>query len=72
VKVNLIPMNAHEGSEHAPPSPERCFAFQEELAAAGLSVFTRKRRGGDIAAACGQLALRGVKARRGALPVLGG
>jgi 23S rRNA (adenine2503-C2)-methyltransferase len=71
VKVNLIPMNAHDGSEHQPPSAARCFAFQEELAAAGLSVFTRKRRGADIAAACGQLALRGVKARRGALPVLG-
>jgi len=71
VKVNLIPMNAHEGSELQPPPPDQCFAFQEELAAAGLSVFTRKRRGGEIAAACGQLALRGVKGKRGALPLLG-
>ena len=71
VKVNLIPMNAHEGSGIRPPSEERCLAFQEALAAAGLSVFTRRRRGADIAAACGQLALRGAKPRRGALPVVG-
>jgi 23S rRNA (adenine2503-C2)-methyltransferase len=29
------------------------------LTDAGLSAFVRKRRGDDVAAACGQLALRG-------------
>jgi 23S rRNA (adenine2503-C2)-methyltransferase len=34
-------------------------AFQAELSSDGLSVFVRRRRGDDIAAACGQLALHG-------------
>ena len=70
VKVNLIPLNPHDGTDLVPPSPERCHEFQEELAQAGLSVFTRRRRGDEIAAACGQLALRGARPRRGAMRVL--
>jgi 23S rRNA (adenine2503-C2)-methyltransferase len=37
-------------------SPERIRRFAEILQRAGLTVTTRKTRGGDIAAACGQLA----------------
>jgi 23S rRNA (adenine2503-C2)-methyltransferase len=56
-KANLIPFNAWEGSraELAPPSPEAVFAYQETLAAAGISVFVRRPRGADVLAACGQL-----------------
>jgi 23S rRNA (adenine2503-C2)-methyltransferase len=46
VKVNLIPMNPVAGS-----------AFREELSRRKLSAFVRARRGDEVAAACGQLAL---------------
>ncbi len=59
VKINLIPLNTHEGTVLGPPPESGVSEFQERLAAAGLSVFVRRQRGGDIAAACGQLALRG-------------
>jgi 23S rRNA (adenine2503-C2)-methyltransferase len=58
-KVNLIPMNGVSGSDLHAPSVEAVDAFQRELLARGLSVFVRRRRGDDIAAACGQLALHG-------------
>ncbi|MBI2895401.1 MAG: 23S rRNA (adenine(2503)-C(2))-methyltransferase RlmN [Deltaproteobacteria bacterium] len=58
VKVNLIPMNQHGASPHEAPPPETVEAFRDVLVRAGLSVFVRHRRGADIAAACGQLALR--------------
>ncbi|MEZ4371638.1 MAG: hypothetical protein R3B07_12470 [Polyangiaceae bacterium] len=34
-------------------------AFRERLADAGVSCFVRVRRGDDVDAACGQLALQG-------------
>lgn len=58
VKVNLIPMNSIDASELRAPSAERVAAFREQLAAAGYSCFVRTRRGDDVSAACGQLALR--------------
>src|SRR5215470_15268180 len=61
VKVNLIPMNPIEASSLGPPDFSRVEAFQETLAAAGYSCFVRRRRGDDVAAACGQLALLGAK-----------
>lgn len=61
VKVNLIPMNPIEASTLGPPDMERVFAFQKVLTDAGYSCFIRRRRGDDVAAACGQLALRGAK-----------
>ncbi len=61
VKVNLIPMNPIEASTLGPPDFARVNAFQEVVASRGLSVFVRKRRGDDVAAACGQLALAGAK-----------
>jgi 23S rRNA (adenine2503-C2)-methyltransferase len=42
-----------------PPSPARVLAFQRQLCVAGYSCFIRRRRGSDVSAACGQLALLG-------------
>ena len=58
-KVNLIPMNPHAGAPYRAPTPEVASAFMGELVAGGLVATLRRSRGGDIAAACGQLAGRG-------------
>ena len=71
VKINLIPMNPVAGSPLSSPQMQRVFAFQEQLAATGLSVFVRRRRGDDVAAACGQLALAGAKPTNRAIKKLG-
>lgn len=63
VKVNLIPMNPIADSVLAPPDWDRVLAFQRVLVDAGYSCFIRRRRGDDVAAACGQLALLGAKPR---------
>ncbi len=55
-KFNLIPFNPFRGTEFTRSSPERMRRFAEILQRAGLTVTTRKTRGDDIAAACGQLA----------------
>ena len=55
-KFNLIPFNPFPNSEFKRSSPERIRSFAEILARAGLTATTRKTRGDDIAAACGQLA----------------
>lgn len=57
VKINLIPMNPIARSELAAPAPERVEAFRSTLAQAGYSCSVRRRRGDDVDAACGQLAL---------------
>jgi 23S rRNA (adenine2503-C2)-methyltransferase len=57
VKVNLIPMNAIAETDLESTTERRVEAFREELAAAGLSAFVRKRRGDEVGAACGQLVL---------------
>jgi 23S rRNA (adenine2503-C2)-methyltransferase len=61
VKVNLIPMNPIEGSTLGPPDLTGVLAFQRVLCDAGYSCFIRRRRGDDVSAACGQLALLGAK-----------
>ena len=61
VKVNLIPMNPIEASTLGPPDMGGVLAFQRILCDAGYSCFIRRRRGDDVAAACGQLALLGAK-----------
>jgi 23S rRNA (adenine2503-C2)-methyltransferase len=61
VKVNLIPMNPIEASSLGPPDMNGVLAFQRVLCDAGYSCFIRRRRGDDVAAACGQLALLGAK-----------
>jgi 23S rRNA (adenine2503-C2)-methyltransferase len=57
VKVNLIPMNPVAGSELRASPPERVDAFQARVAGFGYSCFVRARRGDEVSAACGQLAL---------------
>jgi 23S rRNA (adenine2503-C2)-methyltransferase len=54
-KVNLIPFNPFPGAHYQGSSPETIRAFSEILQAAGLIATTRKTRGDDIDAACGQL-----------------
>ncbi len=61
VKINLIPMNSIEASSLGAPDMDRVYAFQQVLIDQGYTCFVRKRRGDDVAAACGQLALLGAK-----------
>lgn len=70
IKVNLIPMNPIEGSPLGPTGWGAVDAFQEHLCARGITTFVRRRKGADIAAACGQLALHGAAPRKGALKQL--
>ena len=73
VKVNLIPLNRVEGNPLEPPSWDDVDAFQATLRDRGVANFVRRRKGDDIAAACGQLALRNEpKKIRVALPQLRG
>jgi 23S rRNA (adenine2503-C2)-methyltransferase len=58
-KVNLIPMNPVPDAGLAAPSDDVVEAFQRVLRDEGIDTFLRRRRGDDIAAACGQLALHG-------------
>jgi 23S rRNA (adenine2503-C2)-methyltransferase len=55
-KVNLIPFNAFSGTAYRRPAPQAIDQFRRVLAGAGLVAVTRRTRGDDIAAACGQLA----------------
>jgi 23S rRNA (adenine2503-C2)-methyltransferase len=55
-KFNLIPFNPFPNAGFQRSSPERIRRFADVLQRAGLTVTTRKTRGDDIAAACGQLA----------------
>ncbi len=57
-KVNLIPYNPWPGGGYQPPTQGVIDRFREQLLQAGLTTVTRKRRGDDIEAACGQLAGR--------------
>lgn len=61
VKVNLIPMNPIEASTLGPTNLAGVLAFQRILVDAGYACFIRRRRGDDVSAACGQLALLGAK-----------
>ncbi len=55
-KVNLIPFNPFPETRYKRSSNNRIHRFRDILEAAGLIVMTRKTRGDDIDAACGQLA----------------
>jgi 23S rRNA (adenine2503-C2)-methyltransferase len=55
VKVNLLPLNAHDRTELKPPSAETVERFAAELRRHGLNTIVRTPRGQDIEAACGQL-----------------
>lgn len=56
-QVNLIPLNPTTGYDGAPTGREAAKRFQEILASYGLPSTVRQRRGIDIAAGCGQLAV---------------
>lgn len=56
VKVNLIPFNPFPETRYTRSSNNRIYKFRDILVNAGLTVITRKTRGEDIDAACGQLA----------------
>jgi len=54
-KVNVIPYNAIVGGAFAAPSPENVRSFVEYLCGEHVTAIARRRKGDDIAAACGQL-----------------
>ncbi len=70
VKINLIPMNPISESTLRAPRSEHVTRFRDALVRRGMSVFVRKTRGDDVAAACGQLAFHG-ESRRSVAPARG-
>ncbi len=54
-KMNLIPFNPFPGTDYRCSSPERIEAFRQRLMRSGIISITRKTRGEEIDAACGQL-----------------
>ena len=55
-KFNLIPFNPFPQTHYRRSKPEAIRRFRDVLMQADIVVTTRKTRGDDIAAACGQLA----------------
>lgn len=55
-KINLIPANFIVGTEFRPSNQESIDKFRQVLLDHNFNTITRKTRGSDIAAACGQLA----------------
>lgn len=55
-KINLIPFNPVPGVKYLCSDPDAIDRFRQRLISSGLTTITRKTRGADIAAACGQLA----------------
>jgi len=55
-KVNLIPFNVYPGAEFACPDEDRVLAFKKILVDRHYTAILRHSKGGDINAACGQLA----------------
>ena len=55
-KFNLIPFNPFPGADVSGSAPARIRSFAQTLIDAGIVATTRKTRGDDIDAACGQLA----------------
>ncbi len=54
-KINLIPFNEHPELSFKRPEHQQIVAFVNCLQQNGLMVMTRKSKGADISAACGQL-----------------
>jgi 23S rRNA (adenine2503-C2)-methyltransferase len=65
-KVNLIFFNPFEGAPFEGSARHTVEAFQAILHRGNLTATIRESRGGDIAAACGQLRQQSEKAQRGA------
>jgi 23S rRNA (adenine2503-C2)-methyltransferase len=66
-KVNLIPFNPFPQTRYSRSAPEVIDRFRDILLRSGLHTVTRKTRGDDIDAACGQLAGRVADRSRRAL-----
>ena len=69
-KVNLIPFNPFFGSQYKCSKPEIIDRFRKILIDEGIMTITRKNRGADIDAACGQLVGR-VSAKKHRTQVMG-
>ena len=54
-KINLIPFNPYPGNIYKTSSKKSIKAFEQIVQSSGMIVTTRKTRGDDIDAACGQL-----------------
>ena len=54
-KVNMIPYNGVTHADFKPSTTARLDQFRDTLMNAGITAITRRPRGEDIAAACGQL-----------------
>jgi 23S rRNA (adenine2503-C2)-methyltransferase len=54
-KINLIPFNPFPGNSYKTSTQKALKAFEQILVSSGMIVTTRKTRGDDIDAACGQL-----------------
>lgn len=54
-KINLIPFNAHPGSDFKRPDESVILKFQDILLNSNYTAIIRKSKGEDIMAACGQL-----------------
>jgi 23S rRNA (adenine2503-C2)-methyltransferase len=63
-KINLIPFNPFPQSHYQRSTPEAIERFRDILIKAGLVTITRKTRGDDIDAACGQLAGKVINRRQ--------
>ncbi|MCX6907163.1 MAG: 23S rRNA (adenine(2503)-C(2))-methyltransferase RlmN [Verrucomicrobia bacterium] len=68
-KVNLIPYNPVESLHWRRPSMDRCHAFAARVKSRGVAATLRIEKGGDIAAACGQLRLQTMREAPPAAPV---
>ena len=55
VKLNILPLNAHDRTSLEPPTPQQKQDFLSALRQRGINAIERTARGSDIAAACGQL-----------------
>lgn len=53
--VNLLPINAVEGSNYQPCTSAKMNSWATQLNNAGINASVRTSRGGDISGACGQL-----------------
>lgn len=58
-RISLVPMNPIEGSDFQRPDAETITAFRDVLGGRGLGAVLRYSGGGDVNAACGQLARSG-------------
>ncbi|MDR0485030.1 MAG: 23S rRNA (adenine(2503)-C(2))-methyltransferase RlmN [Alphaproteobacteria bacterium] len=63
-KFNLIPFHAWDGCDYESSTPERIQYFSDYLHNIGFTSTTRKTRGEDILAACGQLKSKTIREKK--------